>query len=130
MGTFLEIFLMRILNRKRKSSIEMCFNTFSIYLRCVYQLTNYLVTKQSSNSKHQTVCPLRLHCSSNAMKSVFKTLPLTIVLVLAINSVDSASLVGGETRKWSEWKTMHKKSYSDAYEENFRHAIWRYNLKV
>ncbi|XP_028391803.1 cathepsin L1-like [Dendronephthya gigantea] len=39
------------------------------------------------------------------------------------------SFVDDENTKWSEWKQFHGKSYADLYEENFRHAIWRYNLK-
>jgi hypothetical protein len=67
------------------------------------------------------------------MKSVFKILPLTLTLVLATGIVSSANLlklVSRENEKWAEWKSLHKKSYADAYEENFRRAIWRYNLKV
>ena len=64
------------------------------------------------------------------MKSVFVILSLTFVLALTTGVVHSASLVSEGNVKWVEWKSLHKKSYADAYEENFRHAIWRYNLKV
>ncbi|CAB4001327.1 cathepsin L1-like [Paramuricea clavata] len=66
------------------------------------------------------------------MKSVFKILPLTLTLALATGIVNSASLlklVSRENEKWAEWKNLHTKLYADTYEENFRRAIWRYNLK-
>ena len=67
--------------------------------------------------------------AQQTMKSVFVMLSLTL-LALTTGVVHSASLVSEGNVKWVEWKSLHKKSYADAYEENFRHAIWRYNLKV
>jgi high-affinity Fe2+/Pb2+ permease len=59
-----------------------------------------------------------------------KLVPLTFLLVLASATASSSSLVSEENVKWTEWKRLYAKSYADAYEENFRRAIWHYNLKV
>ena len=58
-----------------------------------------------------------------------KLLSLCVALVLASRTVKSSSLVSEENLKWNEWKSLHRKSYTDSYEENFRYAIWRYNMK-
>lgn len=101
-------------------------------MRCVSanKLASYNV-KLSRTVKLFNILRKAFYSSSSAMKSVSKTLPLTIgLLVFAIKAVDPASLVGGESAKWLEWKSMHKKVYADSYEESFRRAIWSYNSKV
>ena len=64
------------------------------------------------------------------MQNILKTLSLLLFLFVAIEKVKCASLAREENDRWIEWKRLHKKSYTDAYEENFRNAIWNYNLKV
>jgi cathepsin L len=51
-----------------------------------------------------------------------------LVLVTVANAASFAVL--SEDVQWLAWKTYHKKSYSDEYEERFRRGIWVYNLKV
>ena len=104
----------------------MCFNTHYSYLRCVSASYKLIRAVKLFNILRKA-----FHSSSSAMKSVLKTLPLKIgLLVFAIKAVDPASLIGGESVKWLEWKSMHEKVYADSYEESFRRAIWSYNSKV
>ena len=53
---------------------------------------------------------------------------LFVVMVSVAHAASFAAL--GEDVQWTAWKTYHKKSYNDKYEEGFRRAIWVYNLKV
>lgn len=53
-----------------------------------------------------------------------------ICLVVLATSAQAASLSAfSENVQWEAWKSFHKKSYNDEYEESFRRAIWVYNLK-
>ena len=107
---------------------------YSVYLIInspQYKRLNFQTNLNYEASKRDRLSLITSFCD---MKSVFKILPLTLTLVLATGIVNSASLlklVSQENEQsWAEWKSLHKKSYTAAYEENFRRAIWRYNLKV
>ena len=56
---------------------------------------------------------------------------VSLILFAIFTVAHSASFSAlSEDVQWTAWKTFHKKSYNDEYEERFRRAIWVYNLKV
>ena len=56
---------------------------------------------------------------------------VALLFVVMVSAAHAASFnLLSEDVQWKAWKSFHKKSYNDEYEEGFRRAIWVYNLKV